>query len=301
MIRIKVPASTANLGPGFDTLGLAFNLYHEISIKKNPCVVSEVLWQDSDFQIDDEHNYVLHGIQAAFSYHQAEPLGFTLVMEHCKIPASRGLGSSAAAFVSGVVAGLYLLDLPLDKECIIKIASDLEGHPDNVAPSVLGGMTAACMVDDLVIHQPIKLNRAIQFIALVPDFQMSTAKARAAMPNQYSKEEAVFNLSRLSILLTAFQNGNYELLKYGTQDVLHQPYRLPLMPNSNLLSSLSSHELAFGGFVSGAGSTYMLICDPKNGAALAEHAKRVLSVSPIKWRVMPLEVDSQGVVWEVLS
>lgn len=301
MIRIKVPASTANLGPGFDTLGLAFNLYHQITIEKKLSGVSEVFWTDGDFQIDDEHNYVLHGIQAAFSYHQAKPAAFNLVMENCKIPASRGLGSSAAAFVSGVVAGLYLLDLPLDKECIIKIASDLEGHPDNVAPSVLGGMTAACMVDDLVIHQPIALQRPIQFIALIPDFQMSTAKARAAMPQQYSKEEAVFNLSRLSILLTAFQNGNYELLKYGTQDVLHQPYRLPLMPNSNLLSALSTHSMAFGGFVSGAGSTYMLICDPKECTALCEHAEKTLSVSPIKWTVLPLEVDRQGVVWEVLS
>lgn len=301
MIRIKVPASTANLGPGFDTLGLAFNLYHQITIEKNLSGISEVLWADGDFQIDDEHNYVLRGIQAAFSYHQTKPVAYNLVMENCKIPASRGLGSSAAAFVSGVVAGLYLLDLPLDKECVIKIASDLEGHPDNVAPSVLGGMTAACMVDDLVIHQPIALHRPIQFIALIPDFQMSTAKARAAMPQQYSKEEAVFNLSRLSILLTAFQNGNYELLKYGTQDVLHQPYRLPLMPNSNLLSALSAHSMAFGGFVSGAGSTYMLICDPKECAALCEHAEKTLSVSPIKWTVLPLEVDRQGVIWEVLS
>lgn len=301
MIRIKVPASTANLGPGFDTLGLAFNLYHEISIEKGSGNVSEVLWQDSGFQIDDEHNYVLHGIQAAFSYHQTEPVAFTLIMEKCKIPASRGLGSSAAAFVSGVAAGLYLLDLPLDKECIIKIASDLEGHPDNVAPSVLGGMTAACMVDDLVIHQPVTLKRPIQFIALIPDFQMSTAKARAAMPKQYSKEEAVFNLSRLSILLTAFQNGNYELLKYGTQDVLHQPYRLPLMPNANLLSALSAHQKAFGGFVSGAGSTYMLICDPEQSAELCAHAEKTLSVSPIQWHVLPLEVDRQGVVWEVFS
>lgn len=301
MIRIKVPASTANLGPGFDTLGLAFNLYHEISVQKNADNTSDVLWQSSDFQIDDEHNYVLHGIQAAFTFHHAEPVAFTLVMENCKIPASRGLGSSAAAFVSGVVAGLYLLDLPLDKECVIKIASDLEGHPDNVAPSVLGGMTAACMVDGLVIHQPIALQRPIQFIALIPDFQMSTAKARGAMPSQYSREEAVFNLSRLSILLTAFQNGNYELLKYGTQDVLHQPYRLPLMPNSNLLSALSSHPMAFGGFVSGAGSTYMLICDPENCTELCEQAEKTLSVAPIKWNVLPLEVDRQGVVWEVIS
>lgn len=303
MIHIKVPASTANLGPGFDTLGLAFNLYHEISVEKIQGPQSQVQWphiNDAE-TIDDDDNYVIKGINAVFTHFQSAPISYRLTMNSCKIPASRGLGSSAAAFVSGVVAGLYLLDQALEKELIVKIASDLEGHPDNVAPSVLGGMVAACMVDEKVLHQAIHLQRPLQFIALIPDYQMSTSQAREAMPKSYAKDEVVFNLSRLSILLTAFQNGSYELLQYGTQDKLHQPYRLPLMPNFDLLNTLSTHNKVFGGFVSGAGSTYMLMCDPKDEAELSDYAVKLLSESETKWQVLPLEVDTKGTVWEVLS
>ncbi len=301
MIHIKVPASTANLGPGFDTLGLAFNLYHEILVEKMEEPPFQVKWTDPSQKIEDENNYVIRGINAVFAFYESEPIAYCLTMKSCKIPASRGLGSSAAAFVSGVVAGLYLLNQALEKEIIVKIASDLEGHPDNVAPSVLGGMVAACMVDEKVLHQPILLERPLQFIALIPDYQMSTFEAREAMPKHYSKEEVVFNLSRLSILLTAFQNGSYELLKYGTQDKLHQPYRLPLMPSSDLLNTLSSHSKVFGSFVSGAGSTYMLMCDPKDREELSDDAAKVLAESKTKWLILPLEVDTKGTVWEVLS
>ncbi len=299
MIHIKVPATTANIGPGFDTLGLAFNLFHEISVRKISESTSAVLWSENKSVIPDADNYVIHGIEAVFNKYEAKSITYELSMLHCAIPPSRGLGSSAAAYISGVVAGLYLLDLPLDKEVVLKIASDLEGHPDNVAPAIFGGMVAACMVEDLVLHQPVVLPKPIQFIALIPDFQMSTQEARDALPLQYSKKEAIFNLSRLSILLTAFQNGHYELLKYGTEDQLHQPYRLPLMPDSEQLLEISSYEKVFGGFVSGAGSTYMVMCDPKDSAAVSAFALESLKNSKFKWQILPLDIQNKGTLWEV--
>lgn len=299
MIHIKVPATTANIGPGFDTLGLAFNLFHQISVKKIKASLSVVLWPETNSAMSDADNYVIHGIEAVFKKYEAGPISYELSMLNCHIPPSRGLGSSAAAYVSGVIAGLYLLDLPLDKEIILKIASDLEGHPDNVAPAIFGGMVAACMVADLVIHQPVVLPKPIQFIALIPDFQMSTQDARDALPLQYSKKEAIFNLSRLSILLTAFQNGRYDLLRYGTEDQLHQPYRLPLMPDSEQLLKISSHEKVLGGFVSGAGSTYMVMCDPMDSPSVTAFAVETLKNSKFKWQVLPLDIQNSGTLWEV--
>ena len=220
-------------------------------------------------------------------------------MLNCDIPASRGLGSSAAAYVSGVAAGLYLLDKTIDKQVILKIASDLEGHPDNVAPAVFGGLIASCMTNQQVLCQPINLPKPLQFIALIPDCKLSTHEARSVLPEAYSKSDVVYSLSHLSLLLSAFQNGAYEMLQTATQDVLHQPHRLSLMPDTGSLLALSQLDECYGGFVSGAGSTYMLMCAPDNKQALIEYAENHLSHSTTHWAITPLDLETVGTYWEV--
>ncbi len=299
MIHIKVPATTANLGPGFDTLGLALNLYHEIEVSHSVSASSSVHWAHAEQSMTDDENLVIQGMMSVFKRYGALPVPYTLEMLNCDIPASRGLGSSAAAYVSGVVAGLYLLDLPIDKKTILKIASDLEGHPDNVAPAVFGGLVASCMVEHDVIFQTVHMGKPIQFIALIPDCKLSTLEARAVLPEFYTKAEVVFSLSHLSILISALQNGKYDLLRNATQDMLHQPHRLSLMPDAERLVSLSQQDNCYGGFVSGAGSTYMLMCAPENLSLVLAQAEQLLSKGSACWNIKPLDLEAQGTYWEV--
>lgn len=299
MIHIKVPATTANLGPGFDTLGLALNLYHEIAVSHSKSANSSVRWAHEEQAMTDDENLVIQGMMSVFKRYGAMPVPYTLEMLNCDIPASRGLGSSAAAYVSGVVAGLYLLDLPIDKKTILKIASDLEGHPDNVAPAVFGGLIASCMAEHDVLYQNVHMGKPIQFIALIPDCKLSTHEARAVLPKLYTKEEVVFSLSHLSILISALQNGSYDLLRNATQDMLHQPHRLSLMPDADQLVALSQLPVCYGGFVSGAGSTYMLMCSPENLSSVLEQAEQLLSAGSAHWNIKPLDLEAQGTFWEV--
>ncbi len=299
MIHIKVPATSANLGPGFDTLGLALNLYHEISVEQSESLQSSVHWNHSEQALSDDENFVIHGMNAVFKHYSATAIPFNLKMIHCDIPASRGLGSSAAAYVSGIVAGLYLLDQPIEKKLILKMASDLEGHPDNVAPAIYGGLMASCMTDQDILCQTIDLKTPLSFIALIPDYKLSTSEARAILPESYSKKEVVFSLSRLSILLCALQNGHYELLHHATQDLLHQPHRLSLMPDSEKLIHLSQNELVYGGFVSGAGSTFMLMCNSEHVDQVISLASKSLSIGLAKWSIKSLHLESEGTLWEV--
>lgn len=299
MIHIKVPATTANIGPGFDTLGLALAMYHEIRVKHSLLNCSLIEWSHVEQILPDEENLVVHGIHEVFKVYGASPVTFELQMLNCDIPASRGLGSSAAAYVSGVVAGLYLLNLPIDKQTVFKIASKLEGHPDNVAPAVFGGMTASCMTNCDAIFQPIQMGKPLQFIALIPECKLSTAEARSVLPDVYSKSEVVYSLSHLSILISAIQNGAHELLRIATQDILHQPHRLSLMPDSTILKQLSNADLFYGGFVSGAGSTYMLMCDPLLVDSCVVNIKQHLSSSSANWDIRALNIDFSGTSWEV--
>lgn len=301
MISIKVPATSANLGPGFDTLGLALDLYHEITVKALPEGMRQVHWRYPSQRIGDEENLVIHGIEAVFKTFDREVTGYRLEMINCEIPASRGLGSSAAAYVSGVAAGLYLCDVAMDKELMLKIATDLEGHPDNVAPAIFGGLVASCCPDGKVIHQQIHIGKPLKFLGLIPEFKLSTQQARAVLPSSYSKSEVVFTLSRLSVLLGAFASGDFEALRYGTEDLLHQPFRLKLMPDTDLLRSLSNDDLYYGGFVSGAGSTYMLMCNPDLVEIAISNAKNKLSKGKVNWAVHSLNIEPLGIRWEVTS
>lgn len=301
MLYIKVPATSANLGPGFDTLGLALDLYNEITISPSHTTVNQIRWPQQEAIVNDEDNLVVAGIEAVFKYFDAVPVPYCLEMLACNIPISRGLGSSAAAYVAGITAGLYLLEKPLEKALICKIGSLLEGHPDNVAPAVFGGIVTAFIQDSEVYYQPVKPGDSLAFLALIPDVPLSTQKARAALPKVYDRHEVVFNLGRLSMLLTALINGNFHYLKTATQDKVHTPYRISLMPDSALLEPIAALDSCLGSFISGAGSTYMLMCAPDSLQQCMTGAQAILANASHQWELMPLTIQESGLSWEVLS
>lgn len=300
MLHIKVPATSANIGPGFDTLGLALDLFHEIKVEKADQAEKTIVWKNQKQALPDDENLVIQGITAAFKHFNFNEIPYYLDMCQCDIPIARGLGSSAAAYVSGIAAGLYLMDKPMDKSLICQIASLLEGHPDNVAPAVFGGIVTAFIANESVYHQPIHMKAPLQFLALIPNVPLSTEKARSVLPKVYSRQDVIYNLGRLSMLVTALSNGSYDQLKEATQDRIHTPYRISLMPDAPLLEAISKLPTCLGGFISGAGSTYMLICKPDDAHELKRDVNSILEKADYFWQLRSLSLIEDGMSWEEL-
>jgi homoserine kinase len=257
-LEIRVPASIANLGPGFDTLAVAVELYLHLSVT----IVEgadELHFEFPDCKIDGE-NY----IERAFRF-AARQRGGSFpslhVVVHTEIPMKSGLGSSAAA----TVAGLRLYEAvagPLPEQGLLNAACALEGHPDNVAAALLGGLTVSCQLPDRSAFA-VKLDwpPALRFLVLTPQYALSTAASREALPELISREDAVFNLQRIALLLQAVQSGNHSLLREALHDRIHQPYRQKLVPALEEILALDHPDL-LGVCLSGAGPSIV---------ALAEH------------------------------
>ena len=212
MVLIKVPATTANLGPGFDTLGLALNLFQEISIEKSESNDKKVVWQgETTLELTD--NFVVTALERALSLYDLQTIGYTLTMIKSDIPISRGLGSSAAAIVAGIYAANYLMDYTMTRQVMLDLATQLEGHPDNVAPAMLGNMIIATMVDDITHYSCIDFPQNLALHVFIPDFKLNTAYARNVLPTSYTRAQCIHNISRVSFLVHAMLTENYENLK----------------------------------------------------------------------------------------
>jgi homoserine kinase len=248
-MQIRVPASIANLGPGFDTLAVAVELYLNLSVE---IVAGEkqLTFEFPDCKIDGE-NY----IERAFHF-AARQRGGSFpslhVVVHTEIPMRSGLGSSAAA----TVAGLRLYEAvagPLPEQGLLNAACALEGHPDNVAAALLGGLTVSCqLADRSAFAVKLEWPHALRFLVLTPEYALSTAEARQALPEFIPREDAVFNLQRIALLLQAVQSGNHSLLREALHDRIHQPYRQKLVPALEEILALDHPDL-LGVCLSGAG------------------------------------------------
>ncbi|HVX06569.1 homoserine kinase [Humibacter sp.] len=292
-VRVKVPGTSANLGPGFDTLGLALALYDEltVTVRAQPGVHVEVHGVGEGEVPTDESNLVARSIAHAFKAAGVALPGLELVASNA-IPHGRGLGSSGAAIVAGIVAAKGLLEgiAELGPDRLLALATDLEGHPDNVAPALFGGLTIAWMSDTGPSHKKLIVHRGVSPLVFVPDHVMSTALARSLQPQSVPHEDAVFNVSRSALLVAALVQSP-ELLLAATEDKLHQNYRATAMPETHRLIS----ELRASGFpavVSGAGPSILVLCsDPAQRLAatqlVADHAET-------SWQPLMLAVDFLG-------
>lgn len=293
MIEIKVPATTANLGPGFDSMGAALTLYNTFTVESSNDE-KNFHFADEAWFIDPERNLVLQAIQMTADYFNQSINGYEINLVSCEIPVSRGLGSSASAIVAGIYAALYLLGRDMDRELVLHLATQMEGHPDNAVPAVLGGIVAACMDKDKTVYHQIPVHEHLSFLALIPDCPLETALARSVLPKEYSRQDVVYNLSRVAMLTCALTSGNGELLKYCMNDRIHEPYRWSLMPDNDKLLQLKEDSKVLGGFISGAGSTYMLLCKKADEMPLALSVSNSLKYTGNNWRVFPLKVDLIG-------
>jgi homoserine kinase len=292
-VTVQVPATSANLGPGFDTLGLALAHYDqlEVNVRDAPGATVEVHGVGEGEVPTDESNLVVRAIAHTFAaYGQALP-GLNLVA-HNQIPHGRGMGSSGAAIVSGIMAAKGLLHgiVEIDSDALLALATEMEGHPDNVAPALFGGLTIAWMTPEGPRHKKLMVHRGVSPLVFVPQQAMSTALARSLQPESVPHEDAVFNLSRSALLIAALIQSP-ELLLAATEDKLHQSYRAAAMPETNALITLL-RDNGFPAVVSGAGpSILVLASDPGQRLVAAE---LVAARSDTPWQSLMLAVDFKG-------
>lgn len=298
-VGVKVPATSANLGPGFDSLGLALSLYSEVTavVREAPGAHVTVHGVGEGELPTDESNLIVRTIKTVFDSVGRELPGLELVATN-NIPHGRGLGSSGAAIVAGVMAakGLLAGEVELDSQRLLSIASTLEGHPDNVAPALFGGLTIAWSSDDGPQFKKLTVHRGVSPLVCVPQQTMSTEVARGLRPESVSHEDAAFNVSRSALLVAALVQSP-ELLFAATEDRLHQSYRAAAMPETQtLLEALRGAGHA--AVVSGSGPSVLVLCsDPAERLAAAE----IVAAHPgSPWEPLMLAVDFKGATVNVL-
>lgn len=292
-VAVRVPATSANLGPGFDTLGLALSVYDELEVDalEPGRLEIEVSGTGADDVPRDASHLVVRAI--AYAYEAVgRPLPGLRLRAHNTIPHGRGLGSSGAAVVSGILAAKGLLEgeVDLGPDALLRLATELEGHPDNVAPALFGGLTIAWTDESGPQHKKLLVHRGVSPIVFVPEFTMSTSVARSLQPAQFSREDAVFNVSRSALLIAALTQSP-ELLMAATEDKLHQSYRAAAMPETDgLVRAL--RRAGFAAVVSGAGPSVLVLADGP-GRRL-EAAQVVAAHADTPWEALMLAVDFKG-------
>ncbi len=290
-IVIKVPATSANLGPGFDSLGLALDLWNETTVTPANDFSVNVTGEGADRLASDRKNLILRAAQR-LADHAGRSLPPFRVECINAIPLSSGLGSSAAAIVTGLLAGNLLLDNPLLKEEILDLASEMEGHPDNVAPALMGGLVVSTMHAGKVLAHPIPMGMDAHITVVLPDFHLPTRQARAALPKKIPMRDAVHNISRVVLVTEAFRDGDLSLLGKVMTDTLHQPYRLPLIPGAQDAMEAARRTGAAAVALSGAGPS--LIAFSKTEAGIGESMRRAFEQAGLEARVFNLRVSGRG-------
>lgn len=286
MIRIEVPATTANIGPCFDTCGIALQLYNVFYFEFADTLTIE----GCDEAYANENNLVYQSYKAVFDYLKL-PLRNVHIRIEANIPVSRGLGSSSTCIIGGVMGANTLLNYPLNEDEIFQLCTKIEGHPDNVAPALFGGLTASMMQDNTAYTVNYDIANDFKFLACIPDFELSTAMARSALPKTIDFKDAVFNISRTAVSLKCWETKNYELLRLSLTDVLHQPYRGKLINEYDSIITLINQSGAEASFISGAGPTIMTIYEDDS---YIERLSKNISTLQNNWRLLPLQIEMKG-------
>lgn len=288
MLHFRVPASTTNLGPGFDCLGMALRLYNEILVEPAEALSITIEGEGETTLPRDETNLVYRAIVRAH-----EALGRRAPSVHLRlvnrIPLHRGLGSSAAATVGGLMAGSALAGGGLSPEEVTCLAVAMEGHPDNVVPALRGGLTLAALAQEGVEWERLSPPPGLKAVVAIPELEVPTSQARAVLPARFSRADAIFNLSRTAFVVAALATGNLKPLAWAMDDRLHQPYRATLIPGLMETIAAARAAGAVGASLSGAGSTILALATERfeaigaaMQAALADHglASRCLTLEP---------------------
>lgn len=293
MTLIKVPATSANIGPGYDVLGIALNLYNTYKFQEIQTGLELIGFEE---EYSNRENLVYTSMLKVFDEIGYRPKGIRIIAD-MQIPNSRGLGSSAACILGGVLGANYLAGQPLSKDKLFKVAVDIEGHPDNIAPALFGGLVTSIKDGEEIYYNHVDVSKGLKFIALIPDFTLSTKKSREVLPKEISHLDGVYNTGRVALLLSALSNGRFDLLSHALKDRFHQPYRGKLIEGFHGIVSRCEEFGSLGVYLSGAGPTIMAIVE-ENNDIFSEKMKEHFSSTGFNWDVKNLNIDLEGAICE---
>ena len=294
-VRVRIPATTANCGPGFDTLGIACTLYNEVVLELSGPVGQveiNVSGDGADTLPTNSRNLVLRAVRTVLDKVGETQSGIRLSLLNA-IPLSRGLGSSSAAIVGGLVAANAMVGNRFNQAEILDMATEMEGHPDNVAPALYGGFTISVMAGEKVTCLRLPLPQELKLVVCIPEFRLSTHKARQAIPAMVPHKDAVYNVSRTALLVGALTSGKLEHLGEALNDKLHQPYRAPLIPGMPEVFAAGLAAGALGVAMSGAGPSLMAYTT-EGPQAVGEAMVAAFAAKQIVSRYLCLDVDYEG-------
>jgi homoserine kinase len=289
-ITVKVPATSANLGPGFDALGLALDLWNESTFEPADDFTVYVEGEGKGRVSQGRNNLIIRAAQRLAEHAGIELSPFVVRCTN-HIPIGSGLGSSAAATLTGLLAANALTGSTLSQEDILVLATEIEGHPDNIAPALLGGLIVSTQGEGKVIARKLPI-APLSITVVVPDFRFPTRRARKALPHQVKMKDAVHNISRAVLVAEAFRTGDLSLLREAMSDALHQPYRLPLIPGARAAMRAVQAEGAAVA-LSGAGPS-LIAFSSQAEAGLGEAMKRAFKNAGLHARIFPLRVCEEG-------
>lgn len=277
MFKVIVPATSANVGPGFDAFGLAVTMYNTF-----------VFREAKTFK---DNNLVYEAYKRTFDYLEEElkPISIQIKSD---VPSTRGLGSSSTCVVAGIYAALYVINGDVDRDLALRIATDMEGHPDNVAPAIFGGFVMSLMDGDRIFHRNFELNERLQLLTVIPNFEVKTSDARRVLPDKVSLADGIFNVSRAALLVPALRDLDKDLIKVVLDDRFHQPYREKLIHGYDLIRDKAMEFGALGVYISGAGPTIMVLAE--EGSQTYMKLKGFAGVKFEGWRVEKLALDNEG-------
>lgn len=294
-IKVRVPASSANLGPGFDTLGLALNLYLDISIEESAGLPSvQVFGEGRDYLQDNPNqNLMLKALRLFYErIHQSVPE--LKIAIDSQIPVARGLGSSAAAVVAGLCAANAWSRQEAKLEQLLEMALEMEGHADNVVPALMGGLNCVMIYQGKVYHQPVGLPNDLNIVLAVPEFTLATEKARGVLPETVSLKDTISNLQRACFLLASLFNRNTLHMEKAMDDMIYQPLRKQLVPGFDRVLQGARQAGAIGAALSGAGPSVLAFCR-QEGELVGRAMQDGFSSAGVKSRIFHLRPDYEGV------
>lgn len=290
MVSVRVPATSANVGCGFDSLGVALTLYTTFKFEK---LDSGLEFEGFEERFSNENNLVYQTLLTTLKKLNKEISGVRISIDN-DVPISRGLGSSSTCVVAGIYGAYLLTDTPIDKQEIFTIANEIEGHPDNVSPAIFGSLSSSCTTDSKeAVTVRYEVDERFNFLALIPNFETSTEKARKVMPKEIKLQDAIYSMSRIGSVIKAFETYNLELLKKVMGDKIHEPYRKEIIHEYDEVREICEKIDSSAFFISGSGSTLMNIVSDTNNI---EKIKTELAKLKYNWQAILLKVDKEGTV-----
>ena len=293
-ITVTVPATTANLGPGFDCIGAALKLYNEFKFTRQEGGLTIDVTGTEAQRVQTDENNLLYQAFVKFYQHIEQTPPTVKIEIKLGVPLARGLGSSATAIVGGLVAANQLEGTPMSQSQVMELAIAMEGHPDNVVPALLGGCRLAATSGAGWEICDVPWHKDVVPVVAIPDFELSTSKARGVLPNEVSRADAIFNTAHLGLLLRGLETGNGQWLKTALQDRLHQPYRKALIPGYDALNIAAVSAGAYGMVISGAGPTLLALVDKLHSKAVEAAMVAAWQEEGITAEVRSLSLDTQG-------